>query len=739
MSSVNPLTRFFVIVAALSLLNLPAAAAEFGGVKVPPPPPAQPVVETYWGQKIEDPYRFMEDAQVPAVAAWMKAQADATSAIMERIPGRAALLARIKDIESRAAGLAIDAVRADSGRLFFQRRDPGDNQFRLVYRDTPDGADQLIFDPEKISKETGKTHALMDFSPSPNGRLVAYSVQVGGGEIGVLHVLDLATGKAVIEPVDRIRYANVSWLNDGSGFFFSRLREGYDKLPQGEKFGDRTVHFRSLAAGHMASASDQPVFSVSRAPELKLPSFAAGYIFQVPGTQRAINMVFLGVERHVLVYTADLADATQGKAKWQQIVRAEDRVATIRVAPGGDLYLRSSKDAPRFKVLRLAAGLTDLAKAELIVAPSQSVVTGIAATNDALYVVRRDGATQSLWQRPFRGDGKLQRIALPFEGSVEITGESTRRSDLLLSLGGWAHATKPWRLDGETRKVTQLPLVAPGAYDAPEDVVAREVRVKSHDGTEVPLSILTKKGAKLDGSMPAVLYGYGAYGVTEDPFFNPRIYAWIERGGVFAIAHVRGGGAFGEEWHMAGRKATKPNTWKDAIAATEWLIANGYTAKSRVGIYGGSAGGIFVGRAITERPDLFAAAVPAVGTMDGLRFEFAANGVANVPEFGTVKKEDEFRALLAMSTYEHIVPGTKYPGVMFVHGVNDIRVPVSQSLKAAARLASASSSGRPVLTRLEYDSGHGQGSSRAQLQERTTDMWSFFLWQFGVPEFQPRP
>jgi prolyl oligopeptidase len=235
-----------------------------------------------------------------------------------------------------------------------------------------------------------------------------------------------------------------------------------------------------------------------------------------------------------------------------------------------------------------------------------------------------------------------------------------------------------------------------------------------------------------------VLYGYGAYGVTEDPFFNPRIYAWLEKGGVYAIAHVRGGGAFGEEWHLAGRKANKPNTWKDAIAAAEWLVANGYTSKSRLGIFGGSAGGIFVGRAITERPDLFAAAVPLVGTLDAPRFEFSANGPANIPEFGSVKNESEFRALLEMSTYHAIRDNTPYPGILLVHGVNDIRVDVWQSLKAGARFAVATSSGRPVLMRLEFDSGHGQGSTRAQLQERIADIWSFMLWQFGAPEFQPR-
>jgi len=267
--------------------------------------------------------------------------------------------------------------------------------------------------------------------------------------------------------------------------------------------------------------------------------------------------------------------------------------------------------------------------------------------------------------------------------------------------------------------------------------VAREIRYRSHDGVEVPMSIVMRKDAKLDGSNPTILYGYGAYGITDDPFLNPRWYAWVQRGGVLAFAHVRGGGVFGEEWHLAGRKTTKPNTWKDAIAGAEWLIANGYTSRSKLGIYGGSAGGIFVGRSITERPDLFAAAVPAVGVFDGLRFEVAANGAANIPEFGTVKVEPEFHALLAMSTLHAIRDGTPYPGIMLAHGVNDIRVPVWESLKAGARFATATTSGRPVLLRLEFDSGHGQGSTRAQSQARTADVWTFMLWQFGVPGYQP--
>ncbi len=709
-----------------------APAATIAGVDVPPPLPAKPVTDVHWGVAVEDPYRFLENTSDPAVEKWMRAQADATEAILARITGRDPLLARIKTIESGASGLTDQVQRTAGGRWFFLKRDPGDNQFRLVWRERTDSPDRLILDPEALAKATGKPHAVLDFAPSPDGKRVAYAVQAGGGEIGTLHVVEVDTGREVIAPIDRIRYSDVTWLDDGSGIFYLRLREGYEKLPPTERFNDRTLHFRALDP----AGTDRVVFSASRNPELGLPVYASGNILPIPGTRTAALFVLLGVERNLLLYLADLDAAIAGTTKWRPVVLAKDRVS--RFAFGGDyLYLRSAEGAPRFKVLRLALADPDLAKAETVMAPGPNVVTGLVAGRDALYVTRREGVTLSLWRVAHAKELKVEPVALPFPGNVSASADP-RVPGAVLEMGAWTRATRPYAYEPTARTIAALPFVTIGAFDAPPNIQAREVRVKSHDGTEVPLSVLVRPDVKLDGSNPTILYGYGAYGVTEDPFFNPRIYAWIERGGVFAIAHVRGGGAFGEEWHLAGRKTTKANTWKDAIAAGEWLVANRYTSPGRMGIYGGSAGGIFVGRSITERPELFAAAVPAVGVFDGTRFEASANGVANIPEFGTVKNEDEFKALYAMSTYDHIKPGTKYPGLLLVHGVNDIRVDVWQSTELASRLAPASTSGRPVLLRLEYDAGHGQGSTRAQSQARTADIWSFFLWQFGVPEFQPK-
>jgi prolyl oligopeptidase len=260
--------------------------------------------------------------------------------------------------------------------------------------------------------------------------------------------------------------------------------------------------------------------------------------------------------------------------------------------------------------------------------------------------------------------------------------------------------------------------------------------VKSHDGALVPLSIIHRKDVKLDANNPTLLYGYGSYGITEEPGFRATRLAWLERGGVYAVANVRGSGVYGQDWYKAGFKATKPNTWKDFIACAEYLIERKYTSPAKLGILGGSAGGILVGRAMTERPDLFAAVVPAVGALDMIRAEATANGVPNIPEFGTVRKEDEFRALLAMSSYHQVKQNTAYPAVLLIHGINDPRVDYWHSSKMAARLMASSTSGKPVLLDLDYEAGHGVGSTKLQRQKDTADIYTFLLWQLGHPDFQ---
>lgn len=703
-------------------------AATFLGVEVPPPLPAKNVVDTYWGTPVDDPYRFLENVKDPAVQAWMKAQADATDAIIAQLPVRDALRKRLAEIDDAVPSVVTSVRRLSTGRYFFLRRNAGENQFKLVRRDKLDGEDVVLVDPDALAKATGKPHAIGEFAPSPDGKLVAYAISTGGTEIGKMHVIDAVTGKEIEPPIDAIRGGgSVSWLEDGSGFFYTRLRPDWASVPATERFLDNLRYFRKLGARGL----DPAVFGPGVLPDVNVPRTAYGVVFPVHGTGLAGAVVVDGVKRERTFYLTDLESVLAGKPKWRRIFGEEAKITASQIA-GGWIYVKTAAEAPRYRVLRMPLATPDLAKAEVVVPAGDNVVVEIAAARDAFYVTQRQGPVTRLLRVRHDKGAKPEAVALPFEGHVDISFTDSQQDGVIFQLGGWTRASKFHAFEPAQAAVKLLPLKPPGKFDEPAGLVAREVRVKSHDGVEVPMSIIARADIKLDGSNPTILYAYGAYGMTESPGWSPRQLAWLERGGVYVFAHVRGGGVFGDAWHRAGQKTTKPNTWKDGIAAAEWLVAQGYTSPGRLAVMGGSAGGIFVGRAMTARPDLFAAAVVAVGNTDLVRSETRANGVANIPEYGTVKKEDEFRALLEMSPYAQTRNGVKYPAVLFEHGANDIRVDVWMTLKTASRLAAATASDRPVLMRLEYDGGHGVGSTRDQAQRRTADRWAFLLWQFGL-------
>lgn len=725
---------------ALCLLAAPvghapaaAQAATVAGIAVPPPPPAEDISDTYWGIQVPDPYRRLEDVKDPKVQAWMRAQADATKAILGKIPGRRAIAETIARIADAAGGTTSAVVRCDTGRLFFLRRNPGENQFKLVWRDGPEGTDHVVFDPEAGGSE-GAPLAVMDFSPSPDGTRLAYSVQRGGSEIGELHVVDVASGRSLVAPIDRVRYADARWLEDGSGLFYGRLREDFERVPVTQRLANRTTHFLSLRD----DGASRPVFSPSFNPDLALSAFAWAYVMPIRGTPLAAAIVTRGMGgTNQLLFVADLEALLAGKAKWRRLADDADGIRQVAWA-GGWFYLLSAKGAPNFQVLRLPVTATDLSRAEVVVAAGEHPIRRIAVARDALYFTRREGVNTALFRLTSERDAKSERVELPIVGDVVFRHAHPRFDGVLVNVSGWTRAGGVYQVEVGGRGVRALALAKAGPGDAPADIEAREVMVRSHDGTLVPVSIIARKGIKLDGRNPTVVYGYGGYGSTDDPWFDPRVYVWTQHGGVWATVHARGGGVFGDAWRQAGHKATKPNTWKDAIAAAEWLVREGWTSPATMGILGASAGGILVGRAITERPDLFATATPVAGVMDTVRFETTAHGRFNVPELGSVTVEEEFRALLAMSSYHAVRDGVRYPAVMAMVGANDIRVDLWQSTKFVARLSTATSSSKPVLLRVDYESGHGQGSTRKQMAERTADNFSFMLWQFGVPEFQPR-
>jgi prolyl oligopeptidase len=379
----------------------------------------------------------------------------------------------------------------------------------------------------------------------------------------------------------------------------------------------------------------------------------------------------------------------------------------------------------------------DAAHSQVLMPASEAVITNIAAAQDALYVQKLDGGLGRLWRMPFDG-GVATEIHLPFDGAIQELFTNPLEAGAYVRVAGWTHSPVFYHYDPASSTLADTKIIPPSPVDF-SAITSEEVKAKASDGTLVPLSIVHQKDLKMDGSHPTLLHGYGSYGITYDPGFDPTSLAWLERGGVIAVAHVRGGGEYGEDWHNGGRKATKENTISDFIASAQYLIAKGYTSPRHLAGEGTSAGGITIGGAITERPDLFGAALDNVGMSDDLRAELQINGPANIPEFGTVKNQEDFHHLLAISAYHRLKDHTAYPAVLLTTGVNDPRVDPWQMNKMTARLQADTSSGKPVLLRVDYDAGHGGiGATKTQHTALLTDQFSFLLWQLGDPEFQAK-
>lgn len=718
--------------AATSALCAILGFAQISAHAALPVAPTLPVSDTYFGKTVADPYRYMENLAAPAVQEWAKAQSMATRAMLDAIPGRTRLLARIAELEASVQARVSEVRRLPHDVYFYEKRGASEDQFKLYMRRGLEGQETLLVDPEALTKSTGVPHAISFFQQSPSGKYLAYGMSEGGSEEASIHVIEVATRKELIEPIDRAHYSEASWMPDDSGFFYFRQRSLPKGTPETEKYRFQTAYFHRMNG----KGVDQAIVSAGESKNIEITPEEFPFVGPVPGTPYVIAIPGNGVQNEISVYIALRADALKPGVKWRKLFGRDADVTSFAIH-GDDLYLLSHKDASRFKILKTSVRHPDLVHAEVVLAPSNEVVVAMSAAKDALYIQARDGTVGKLYRVAYAKGAKPQAMPLPREGSVELASTDARLPGLLISIGSWTRDFGYYALDTRRGKFVDTGLQAVGPYGAPENLEAKEVMVTSHDGVQVPMSIVAPKNIKLDGSNPTLLYGYGSYGVTEDPFYIPRYLAWYELGGVRATCHVRGGGAYGEDWHLAGKQATKPNTWKDFIACAEYLIREGYTSTPKLAIHGGSAGGILVGRAMTERPDLFAVAVPEVGVLNALRAETSANGVPNIPEFGSVKDEKQFASLLEMDAYQHVKDGVKYPATLLIHGINDPRVPPWMSLKMAARLQAASTSGKPILLRIDYAGGHGMGSTKSQRQEQYADLWSFMLWQFGDARFQP--
>jgi prolyl oligopeptidase len=718
-----------VLVAALALVT--GAGSNKSDPSAPPVAAVRVVTDEYFGVKVADPYRYMEDLKNPEVDAWFKGQNDYTRAVLSRIPGRNAFLTRIKGLDESAPARITDLRRLPGDRYFYQKRLASEDVFKLYVRDGLTSDERLLVDPAKFMTTPGTHYVISYYAPSFDGKYAAVGISAAGSEDAVLRVIDTGTGKETGDVIDRAQFGSPSWLPDGRSLVYNRLQQLTSASAPADRYLNSRTYLHVLGT---QPEKDRMVFG-SGTPNANIDPADIPFVATWPGISYAVALIAHGVRNEITAYVAPLDAFNAATVPWKRFCDVDDDVTGFDVH-GSDLYLLSHHGASRYKVLHTKLSDPQVAAAEVVVPPSEAVIQNIAAASDALYIQELDGGLGRLVQLPYSG-GKPERIQLPFEGTVGLSATDLRVPGTLVELTSWTKARKVYAYDASRKNVTDTKLQPAGKFDAPADLESVEVKAKSYDGTLVPLSIVYRKGLKLDGSNPTLLEGYGAYGITLDPFFDPKYIAWFERGGIFAVAHVRGGGEYGEDWHLAGKLLTKHNTWKDFIACAEYLITQKYTSTPRLAIEGGSAGGVTIGRSITERSDLFAVAIDAVPMSDVVRAEFTPNGPPNIPEFGTVKEADGFKALYEMSGYHHVKDGTAYPAVMVTTGWNDPRVVSWEPGKMAARLQAATSSGKPVLLRVDYDAGHGIGSTKTQREEELADEMSFALWQFGVPDFQP--
>ncbi len=723
---------------AAVLLCLPLAL--HAALAAPPVAAIHPVVTNYYGTNVTDNYRWMEAPNNPALAAYMKGQNAYTRAMLDSLPGRAKLL---KDIAAASdLGSGVDGFIIAGGKYFYVQTLPGQNSGKLYMRDPASGATTLLVDPDKFGAP-GSAQAINFFQPSMDGKYVAYGVSAGGSESATLRVTETATDKDQGVAIDRVdgdndEFLPVWWLPDDSLAYY-RLQ----KLAAGENPAD--FYLKSRVWLHHLGQNpngdgDTPVFGYNVDPAVNAAPDQDALVMTFPGCDDAFGILVENESNNVIdaIYTSPIAALAAGKPVWKQIVAKGDDVTQFDAA-GNQLFLLTYQNAPRYKIIETDLSAPDIAHARTVVAQSGAVISAFGVAKDALYVNSVAGGYSQIIRLPLQNGGTApaQTVSLPYPGYIGALDTNEVMPGAMVTLDSWTRATLDYRYDPATAKMIDTGIhKSLAAYT--NGLVSKEVMATSYDGTLVPLSIVMKAGTKLNGKNPTLLEGYGSYGITLTPGFDPGLLPWFNRGGIYAVAHIRGGGWLGEDWHKAGMKLTKINTIFDFIACAQYLVDQGYSSPAYLAGEGGSAGGITIGGAITWRPDLFAAAIDSHGDTDSLRMEFTPNGPPNIEEFGSVTTEPGFHGLYAMSAYVHVRNGVKYPAVLLETGANDPRVAPWAVTKMTARLQAASASGKPILLSVDYDSGHGIGDTKAQDNATLANEFSFILWQTGAKDFQPK-
>jgi len=693
---------------SLLLLLVLAAACRAPALSTPPLAPREAFVEVLHGMPVSDPYRWME-ANDARFEAWLRSQDDHARRVLGGLPGRADLGERVAHWSR--AGEALSRVRLAGGLVFVQKRAADEEHDRLVVRALASGTERTLFAPPD-------GQALDFFLPAPDGAHVLIGTSLAGSQDSVIGVLRVADGSWLDERIPRAEEARPSW-RDAASFFYTQLAEVSAGASEVERYRRSRVRLHVLGT----DAHADPVVLGPELEGLRLEPDDVAFLRTVPGARHALALVARGDQPDWALHVAELTQLDTGAARWTRVADFADGVADALVA-GPTLYLLSRAGAPRFQVLALDLATPELARARVVVPESERVLVALAADSEALYVSTLSDGLGGLQRMPHAG-GSLEELALPLSGSLRRPVTDPDAPGVLIGLQDWI-TPQSWFL-WRSGAIEPLALAGPSPLDTRAFVV-EESRVITDDGAQIPLSIVRRADLALEGRAPAWLVAYGAYGIPLLSDFLGGALAFVEAGGVYAVAHVRGGGEGGADWHAAGKGVNKPRAALDLVACAEALFARGLASPDTLAIAGTSGGGVTVGLALTRRPELFRAALLEVADCNPLRLEVTPDGPFMAEEWGTTESEAGFRALLAMDPTQAIEPGRPYPAVLFTAGFRDPRVPPWQPAKLAAHLQAAGSARGPVLLRVDFEGGHLAGlSSSTRRSEELTDQLAFLL------------
>ncbi|MGA7969355.1 MAG: prolyl oligopeptidase family serine peptidase [Terriglobales bacterium] len=708
-------TVFFILFMGLIFIGAPALVFAGNAPSPAGPPKAKvaPVEDTVQGHKIVDPYRYLENPANPDTQAFVAQELAYTRSVLDPLPGRDKINARLTQL------LAIGTVGAPQmgGQYYFYtRRDAGQNQPVLYVRDGLKGEDRPLIDINKLSADA--TVALDWWFASHDGKYVAYGTSPSGSEESTLHILETATGRQLPDTIDRTRFASLAWLKDNSGFYYTRHPRKGD-VPAGEEVYHVKVFYHQLGSD---PSKDPLIFedksNPQNIPDVTISDDDRWLLINVEEGWAKTEMYLL--DRHSKHPPLEL---TTGK----EFLYGADFFR-------GKLYITTNEDAPLFRVFVADVANPQRAHWKELIPETDAVLQNASVTGGKLLLQYEHNVAAEL--KLFTLDGKfLADIPQPSLGSVPGATGRYDVNEIFYSFQSFTVPPAVYRYDLTTNKTELWAKVDAPSID-PSDYDVRQEWYHSKDGTKVPMFIVSKKGLVKNGQNPTLLTGYGGFNISMSPGFNRSMYLWMEHGGVYAVANLRGGNEFGEDWHRAGMLEKKQNVFDDFIAASEYLIAEKYTDKDHLAIFGGSNGGLLMGAMITQRPDLFRAVVCQVPLLDMLRYQNFQIAKLWIPEYGSADDPKQFDFIYAYSPYHHVKPGEEYPAILFMTADTDTRVDPMHAKKMTALMQAEAKNGdskdRPILLRIDTKAGHGQGKPVAKQVEDSTDMYSFLFWQLGV-------